>query len=182
MMKFLLSLGVATASVLVNTTNTSAQDAINSEAIQQVAHSTVINQSCTQVWPLISDFGSISTWYKGFSSSTHISGPTNQVGAIRQLVRANNGKSFQEKMVYLNQAGYTLAYSHIQNGPVRETINQVHLSDINNRSQCLATWGSTFRLKPEQADDAEKIRGFFIKAFVNVLTDLKSQAESQKTL
>jgi hypothetical protein len=97
-------------------------------------------------------------------------------------VRANNGKSFQEKMVYLNQPGYTLAYSHIQNGPVRETINQVHLSDINNRSQCLATWGSTFRLKPEQADDAEKIRGFFIKAFVNVLTDLKSQAESRKTL
>jgi hypothetical protein len=85
-------------------------------------------------------------------------------------------------MVYLNQAGYTLAYSHIKNGPVRETINQVGLSDLNNRSQCLATWGSTFRLKPDQVNEAEKISGFFIKAFENVLTDLKSQAESQKTL
>jgi hypothetical protein len=82
-------------------------------------------------------------------------------------------------MVYLNKAGYTLAYSHIKNGPVRETINQVRLSDLNNRSQCLATWGSSFRLKPNQANDAEKIRGFFIKAFQNVLTDLKSHAESR---
>jgi hypothetical protein len=179
MMKFLLSLGVAASSVLVTSTNTFAQDAINSVAIQQVAHSTVINQSCKNVWPLISDFGGISTWYEGFSNSTHIGGPINQVGSIRELVRSNNGKSFQEKMVYLNKAGYTLAYSHIKNGPVRETINQVRLSDLNNRSQCLATWGSSFRLKPNQANDAKKIRGFFIMAFQNVLTDLKSHAESQ---
>jgi hypothetical protein len=178
MMKFLLSLGVATASVLVPTINTFAQDAINSELIQQVAHSTVINQSCTKVWPLISDFGGISSWYEGFSNSKHIAGPTNQVGAIRELVRANSGKIFQEKMVYLNQAGYTMAYSHIQNGPVRETINQVRLSDLNNRSQCLATWGSTFRLKPDQANEREKIRGLFASAFKKVLTNLKSQAES----
>jgi hypothetical protein len=178
-MKFILSLGVAASSVLVTTTNTFAQDAINSVAIQQVAYSTVINQSCENVWPLISDFGGISSWYEGFSNSTHIAGPINQVGSIRELVRSNNGKSFQEKMVYLNKAGYTLAYSHIKNGPVRETINQVRLSDLNNRSQCLATWGSSFRLKPNQANDAEKIRGFFIKAFQNVLTDLKSHAESR---
>jgi hypothetical protein len=179
MMKFLLPLGVAASSVLVTTTNTLAQDAINSVAVQQVAHSIVINQSCKNVWPLISDFGGISSWYEGFSNSTHIAGPINQVGSIRELVRANNGKSFQEKMVYLNKAGYTLAYSHIKNGPVRETINQVRLSDLNNRSQCLATWGSSFRLKPNQANDAKKIRGFFIKAFQNVLTDLKSHAESR---
>jgi hypothetical protein len=179
MMKFLLSLGVAASSVLVTTTNTLAQDAINSVAIQQVAYSTVINQSCKNVWPLISDFGGISSWYEGFSKSTHIAGPINQVGSIRELVRSSNGKSFQEKMVYLNKAGYTLAYSHIKNGPVRETINQVRLSDLNSRSQCLATWGSSFRLKPNQANDAEKIRGFFIKAFQNVLTDLKSHAESR---
>ena len=131
MMKFLLSLGVAASSVLVTTTNTLAQDAINSVEIQQVAYSTVINQSCKNVWPLMSDFGDISTWYEGFSKSTHIAGPINQVGSIRELVRSNNGKSFQEKMVYLNKAGYTLAYSHIKNGPVRETINQVRLSDLN---------------------------------------------------
>lgn len=179
MMKFLLPLGVATASILVPATNTFAQDAINSVAIQQAAYSTVISQPCKKVWPLISDFAGISSWYEGFSNSTHIAGPINQVGSIRKLVRSNNGKSFQEKMVYLNQDGYTLAYSHIKNGPVRETINQVRLSDLNNRSQCLATWGSSFRLKPDQANDAEKIRGFFIKAFQNVLTDLKSHAESR---
>jgi hypothetical protein len=63
---------------------------------------------------------------------------------------------FQEKMVYLDPLGYTLAYSHIKNGPVRETINQVRLSDLNNQSQCLATWGSTFRLKQDQTNDAQK--------------------------
>jgi|TARA_B100001939_G_scaffold338635_1_gene344442 hypothetical protein len=177
-MKLLLSFGIATASVFVTVTNASAQDAINSVAIQQVAHSTVINKSCNQVWPLITDFGGIASWYTGFSESSQIAGPINQVGAIRKLVRASNGKSFQEKMVYLDSSGYTLAYSHIKNGPVRETINQVRLSDLNNQSQCLATWGSTFRLKPEQANDAEKIRGFFIAAFKKVILDLKSQAES----
>jgi hypothetical protein len=177
-MKLLLSFGIATASMFVTVTNVSAQDAINSVAIQQVAHSTVINKSCNQVWPLITDFGGIASWYTGFSESSQIAGPINQVGAIRKLVRASNGKSFQEKMVYLDSSGYTLAYSHIKNGPVRETINQVRLSDLNNQSQCLATWGSTFRLKPEQANDAEKIRGFFIAAFKKVILDLKSQAES----
>ena len=178
-MKLLLSLGIATASAFVTGTNAGAQDAINAVAVQQVAHSTVINKSCSQVWPLITDFGGIASWYSGFSESTQIAGPINQVGAIRKLVRASNGKSFQEKMVYLDSSGYTLAYSHIKNGPVRETINQVRLSDLNNQSQCLATWGSTFRLKPEQANDAKKIRGFFITAFEKVLSDLKSQAESK---
>mgnify|MGYP000284360269 FL=1 len=178
-MKLLLSFGIATASVFATVTNASAQDAINSVAIQQVAHSKVINKSCNQVWPLITDFGGIASWYTGFSESSQIAGPINQVGAIRKLVRASNGKSFQEKMVYLDSSGYTLAYSHIKNGPVRETINQVRLSDLNNQSQCLATWGSTFRLKPEQANDAKKIRGFFIAAFEKVLSDLKSQAESK---
>jgi hypothetical protein len=42
----------------------------------------------------------------------------------------------------------------------------------------LATWGSTFRLKQDQTNDAQKIRGFFIAAFEKVLADLKSQAES----
>lgn len=178
-MKLLLSIGLATASAFVTGTNAGAQDAINAVAVQQVAHSTVINKSCSQVWPLITDFGGIASWYSGFSESTQIAGPINQVGAIRKLVRASNGKSFQEKMVYLDSSGYTLAYSHIKNGPVRETINQVRLSDLNNQSQCLATWGSTFRLKPEQANDAKKIRGFFIAAFEKVLSDLKSQAESK---
>ena len=178
MMKLLLSFGIATASAFVPLTNATAQDAINALAIQQVAHSTVINKACSQIWPLITDFGGIASWYTGFSKSTQIAGPINQVGAIRKLVRASNGKSFQEKMVYLDPLGYTLAYSHIKNGPVRETINQVRLSDLNNQSQCLATWGSTFRLKQDQTNDAQKIRGFFIAAFEKVLTDLKSQAES----
>lgn len=178
-MKLLLSIGIATASAFVTGTNAGAQDAINAVAVQQVAHSTVINKSCSKVWPLITDFGGIASWYSGFSESTQIAGPINQVGAIRKLVRASNGKSFQEKMVYLDSSGYTLAYSHIKNGPVRETINQVRLSDLNNQSQCLATWGSTFRLKPEQANDAKKIHGFFIAAFEKVLSDLKSQAESK---
>ena len=82
-------------------------------------------------------------------------------------------------MVWLDPAGYTMAYSHIKNGPVRETINQVNLVDLNSKSQCLATWGSTFRLKADQQNDARKIRGFFIKAFEDVLADLKSKSESR---
>ena len=70
-------------------------------------------------------------------------------------------------MIFLDKPGYSLAYSHILNGPVRETINQVRLADLNSKTQCLATWGSTFRLKPEQMNDASKIRGFFVKAFTD---------------
>ena len=178
-MKLLFSLGIAAGSVLLPATNALAQHAINAEAVQKVAHSTVINRPCSSVWPLITDFGGIATWYKGFSKSAQISGPTNRVGAVRELTRASNGQSFQEKMVWLDPAGYTMAYRHIKNGPVRETINQVNLVDLNSKAQCLATWGSTFRLKADQQNDARKIRGFFIKAFEDVLADLKSKSESR---
>ena len=178
MKKSFLLFGVAAASSFFAISNAHAQDAINSVSIQQVAHSTVINKPCKQVWPLITDFGGISSWYRGFSASSQIAGPTNQVGAVRKLTRSSNGNSFEEKMILLDKPGYSLAYSHILNGPVRETINQVRLADLNSKSQCLATWGSTFRLKPEQMNDASKIRGFFVKAFIEVLEDLKVASES----
>ena len=157
--------------------NVYATDAINMVPIQQVSRSTVINKSCADVWDVVSDFDGIANWYSGFSASSLKSGPINQVGAIRVLTRASNGKTFEEKMILLDPLGYTLAYSHVKNGPVKETVNQVKLVDLNSRQQCLATWGSTFRLKPAQAKDAEKIKGFFVKAFEAVLTDLKNKAE-----
>lgn len=178
MMKLLVSMGLAAGSVVVPATCVMAQHAINAEPIQKIAHSTVINKPCSRVWPLITDFGGIASWYKGFSKSVQVSGPTNQVGAVRELTRASNGQSVQEQMIWLNPAGYTMAYSHVKNGPVRETINQVQLIDLNSKSQCLATWGSTFRLKADQLNDAKKIRGFFSKAFKHVLADLKSESES----
>ena len=154
-----------------------ATDAINMFPIQQVARSTVISKSCAEVWDVVSDFDGIANWYSGFSASSLKSGPMNQVGAIRELTRASNGKTFEEKMILLDPVGYTLAYSHVKNGPVKETVNQVKLVDLNSRQQCLATWGSTFRLKPAQAQDAEKIKGFFVKAFEAVLADLKDKVE-----
>ena len=154
-----------------------ATDLINSVPVQQVARSIVINNSCEAVWKTISDFDGIADWYSGFSKSRHKSGPINQVGAIRELTRASNGKTFEEKMILFDRPGFTIAYSHVKAGPVRETLNQVRLESLNSRKQCLATWGSTFRLKPEQENEAEKIKGFFVKAFNNVLADLKTKSE-----
>ena len=161
----------------VVTQNVYATDIINNVPIQQVSRSTVINKSCSDVWDVVSDFDGISNWYSGFSASSRKSGPINQVGAIRELTRASNGKTFDEKLILLDPIGYTLAYSHVKNGPVKETVNQVKLVDLNSRQQCLASWGSTFRLKPSQATEAEKIKGFFVKAFEAVLIDLKNKAE-----
>ena len=177
---FFLGFGVLSSvslSGMFVTQSAHATDAINLIPIQQVARSTVINKSCADVWDVVSDFDGIADWYSGFSASSLKSGPMNQVGTIRELTRASNGKTFEEKMILLDSAGYTLAYSHVKNGPVKETVNQVKLVDLNSRQQCLATWGSTFRLKPAQSQDAEKIKGFFVKAFEAVLADLKDQVE-----
>ncbi len=158
-------------------TKSHATDTINTIPVQQVSRSTVINNTCETIWKTISDFDSISSWYSGFSNSRHKSGPINQVGAVRELTRASNGKKFEEKMILFDRPSYTIAYSHVKAGPVRETINQVNLVNLNSRQQCLVTWGSTFRLKSEQVNDAEKIKGFFVKAFINVLSDLKAETE-----
>ena len=155
-----------------------ATDAINLIPVQQVSRSIVINNSCETIWKTISDFDGIASWYSGFSKSLHKSGPVNQVGAVRELTRASNGKRFEEQMILFDRSGFTIAYSHIKDGPVRETINQVRLESINSRQQCLVTWGSTFRLKPEQENEADKIKGFFVKAFNNVLEDLKTKSEN----
>ena len=157
--------------------NAHATDAINMIPIHQVAHSTVINKSCADVWDVVSDFDGISNWYSGFSASVHKSGPINQVGAIRELTRSGSGVIFDEKLILFDPSGYTLAYSHVKNGPVKETVNQVRLIDLNSRQQCLATWGTTMRLKPAQAKDAENLKGRFLKAFESVLTDLKNKVE-----
>ena len=176
---FLLGFGIVSSMSCIDAfvQSASATDAINMIPIQQVARSTVINTSCSDVWDVVSDFDGIADWYSGFSASSLKSGPVNQVGAIRELTRASNGKTFEEKMVLLDPVGFILAYSHVKNGPVKETLNQVKLVDLNSRQQCLATWGSTFRLKPVQTKDAEKIKGFFVKAFEAVLADLKHKAE-----
>jgi hypothetical protein len=152
---------------------------VDSRSSKNIIHkeirSIVINAKCDKVWPLLVDFGNIASWYSAFKSSKSLNGGDNQVGTIREIIRSSNGQTVQEELIYRNDSNFELAYTHIKNGPARETINQVKLEPLNSTSQCFVSWSSIFRTKDGQ--EGSEVSLFFSRAFDKVLADLKHASE-----
>jgi len=148
---------------------------LSKNKIHKEIRSIVINTKWDKVWPLLVDFGNIASWYSAFKSSKSLNGGDNQVGTIREIIRASNGQTVQEELIYRNDSAFELAYTHIKNGPARETINQVKLEPLNSTSQCFVSWSSIFRTKDGQ--EGSEVSLFFSRAFDKVLADLKQASE-----
>lgn len=155
-----------------------ADEVVQADPILRTRRAIVIDRPCTLVWPYLSDFSGIGTWYKAFRSVRHYAGPIAQVGEIREIVRASNGQLVREKLIYLDADSMELAYTHVLNPPVRDNVALISLTPLAQR-QCQATWSNTYRLKPGQ--QAAETSSFFTKAYANALNSLKSHAESQGT-
>jgi hypothetical protein len=146
----------------------------SADPIGRTRKSIVIDRGCGQVWPVLLDFGGIAKWYKSFSWSRSVAGRPGEVGDVREFARAGNGQTVKEKLIYLDREGMELAYTHISNPPVRDSLAIVSLTSLA-QNNCLVTWSNTYRLKPGQ--NAEETAGFFRRAYANVLTGLKQYLE-----
>jgi uncharacterized protein YndB with AHSA1/START domain len=82
----------------------------------KVEHSIVIDAPPEQVWEVVSDFNGLPRWLPTIESSRIILGKNREVGAIRELVRAN-GTKVQEKLIAYEPWNMSLSYTYIGGQP-----------------------------------------------------------------
>ena len=147
-----------------------ASEAEIGEEIYRAKKNIVVNTDCKKVWEVISDFSGIAKWYSGFTQSKRVGGSQGQVGEVRELLRSSNGQVVRERLIYLNSNEMELAYTHTFNGPVKESIAIVSMSNLAG-GQCLVSWSNTMKLKEgqEPSNTVEK----FNSAYKRVLEDLR---------
>lgn len=140
------------------------------QEIYRAKKSIVVNANCTKTWKVVSDFSGIAKWYSGFTQSKRVSGNQGQVGEVRELLRSSNGQVVREKLIYINPDEMELAYTHTLNGPVKESIAIVSMTNLAG-GQCLVSWSNTMKLKEgqEPSSTIEK----FNSAYQRVLEDLR---------
>jgi len=77
-----------------------------------IEHSIVINAPPEVVWEVVSDFNGLPRWLSTISESRIVLGKNRQVGAIRELTRAN-GTKVQEKLIAYEPWNMSLGYTYI---------------------------------------------------------------------
>lgn len=78
----------------------------------KVEHSILINATPEQVWEVAADFNGLPRWLPTIVESRLILGNNRQVGAIRELTRAN-GTKVQEKLLEYETDPMTFTYTYI---------------------------------------------------------------------
>jgi mxaD protein len=77
-----------------------------------IEHSIVINAPAAAVWQVVSDFNGLPRWLPVIVESRLILGKNREVGAIRELTRAN-GTKVQEKLISYEPWNMSLGYTYI---------------------------------------------------------------------
>lgn len=77
-----------------------------------IEHSIVINAPPEVVWEVVSDFNGLPRWLSTISESRIVLGKNRQVGAIRELTRAN-GTKVQEKLIAYEPWNRSIGYTYI---------------------------------------------------------------------
>ena len=141
------------------------------QEIYRAKKSIVVNTNCQRAWNVVSDFSGIAKWYSGFSNSQRVDGNEGQVGEVRELLRSSNRQVVREKLIYINKDDMELAYTHTHNGPVKESIAIVSMTNLAG-GQCLVSWANTMKLRDDQ--DPINIVQKFNASYEKVLEDLRN--------
>ena len=78
----------------------------------KIEHSIVINAPPEVVWEVVSDFNGLPRWLSTITDSRIILGKNREVGAIRELTRAN-GTKVQEKLIAYEPWNMSIGYTYI---------------------------------------------------------------------
>jgi len=75
-----------------------------------IEHSIVINARPEVVWEVVSDFNGLPRWLATITESRIIAGKNREVGAIRELRRAN-GTKVEEKLIAYDPWNMSIGYT-----------------------------------------------------------------------
>jgi mxaD protein len=149
-----------------------------------IEHSIVINAPPEAVWDVVSDFNGLPRWLSTITESRIILGKNREVGAIRELTRAN-GTKVQEKLIAYEPWNMSLGYTYI-GGLVGATdyFPTMTVSDAGN-GKSKVVWKARFKRvaywtdePPVGQDDATPLNTLN-KVYVMGLESLKKVVEEQ---
>src|SRR5258706_14884888 len=152
----------------------------------KIEHSIVINAPPEVVWEVVSDFNGLPRWLSTITESRIILGKNREVGAIRELTRAN-GTKVQEKLIAYEPWNMSLGYTYI-GGQVGATdyFPTMTVSDAGN-GKSKVVWKARFKRvaywtdePPPGQDDATPLNGLN-KVYPMGLENLKKIIEEQNS-
>jgi mxaD protein len=147
-----------------------------------IEHSIVINAPPEVVWEVVSDFNGLPRWLTAIAESRIVLGRNREVGAIRELTRAN-GTKVQEKLIVYEPWDMTLGYTYID-GQVGATdyFPTMTVSDAGG-GRSKVVWKARFKRiaywtdePPPGQDDATPLNGLN-KLYPAALANLKKVIE-----
>ena len=150
----------------------------------KIEHSIVINAPPEAVWEVVSDFNGLPRWLSTITESRIINGKNREVGAIRELTRAN-GTKVQEKLIVYEPWNMSLGYTYI-GGQVGATdyFPTMTVSDAGDGNSKVV-WKARFKRvaywtdePPPGQDDATPLNGLN-KVYQMGLENLKKVVEGQ---
>jgi len=150
----------------------------------KIEHSIVINAPPEAVWEVVSDFNGLPRWLSTITESRIILGKNREVGAIRELRRAN-GTKVQEKLIAYEAWNMSLGYTYI-GGQVGATdyFPTMTVSDAGDGNSKVV-WKAHFKRvaywtdePPPGQDDATPLN-MLNKVYVMGLENLKKVVEGQ---
>jgi mxaD protein len=160
-----------------------AAPALAAEAPEMsVEHSIVINAPAEAVWAVVSDFNGLPRWLPVIVESRLILGKNREVGAIRELTRAN-GTKVQEKLISYEPWNMSLGYTYI-GGQVGATdyFPTIAVSE-DSSGKSKVVWKARFKRvaywtdePPAGQDDATPLNGLN-KVYAMGLENLKKVVE-----
>ncbi len=149
-----------------------------------IEHSIVINAPPEAVWEVVSDFNGLPRWLSTITESRIILGKNREVGAIRELRRAN-GTKVQEKLIVYEPWTMSLGYTYI-GGQVAATdyFPTMTVSDAGNGTSKVV-WKAHFKRvaywtdePPAGQDDATPLN-MLSKVYVMGLESMKQMIEGR---
>ncbi|AKS32778.1 SRPBCC family protein [Mycolicibacterium goodii] len=119
-----------------------------------VYFSKVLNAPLPQVWEVVSDFGSLPTWFPFVTASELTpAGASHQVGAVRTN-QIDNGTEVVEKLTELSDRHHRISYDVIGgDAPVRDYSATLTVYEVSDTATCFVTWTASF----DAVGDAESI-------------------------
>ena len=149
-----------------------------------IEHSIVINAPPDVVWEFVSDFNGLPRWLSTITESRIILGKNRELGAIRELTRAN-GTKVQEKLIAFEPWNMSLGYTY-SGGQVGATdyFPTMTVSDAGG-GKSKVVWKARFKRiaywtdePPPGQDDAAQLAAFN-KVFPMGLENMKKVIEGQ---
>lgn len=118
----------------------------------QIRHTIVIDATPEQVWAVAGDFVGIDRWLPPIVASRLVLGRNGEVGAIRELTRAN-GTRATEKLIDFDPVNMSMTYTYVDGTLISSDYFATLSLQPEGNSRTLVVWTARFKRLAYWTDD-----------------------------